>query len=67
VRPPDILLILLSIVIILLAGLSPLFGMHDRAATIAQECKMFYGPSGPDAVAQCMTEMGRQPPAGIVR
>ena len=59
-RPPDIVLILLSIVIIVLAGFGPLFGSRDRPDMIPQECEMFYGPSGPDAVTHCMTEMAQR-------
>ena len=72
-RAPEIVLILLSIVIIGLAGFGPLFAPRDRADTIAQECEMFYGPSGREAVAHCMTEMaqraaeiGRSQPGGSI-
>jgi hypothetical protein len=57
VRPPEIVLILLSIVVLVFAGFGPLFGSHDRHDAISQECEMFYGPSGRDAVARCLTEM----------
>ena len=53
----EIALIVASIAIIALVGFGPLLGAHDRGATIAQECRLFYGPSGAGAVAHCMTEM----------
>jgi hypothetical protein len=58
VRLPEILLILLSIVILVLAGFGPLFGSQDRRRdVIPQECEMFYGPSGRAAVSHCMNQM----------
>jgi hypothetical protein len=66
VRTPDLVVILLSIVVILLAGFGPLFAARDRPDMIPQECEMFYGPSGPDAVANCMREMAQRS-AGITR
>lgn len=65
VRPTEIILILLSIVIMLLAGFGPLFDSPDRSEAVAQECRMFYGSSGPSAVARCMAEMA--PRAGATR
>ena len=59
-RPIDLVLILLGILIIILAGFGPLFGGHDRQERIRQECAMFYGPNGPAAVAHCVTEMTEQ-------
>lgn len=55
----EIALIVVSIAIIAVVGFGPLLGAHDRGATIAQECRLFYGPSGPGAVAYCMTEMAQ--------
>ena len=65
-RPPEILLILLSVVIIVLAGFGPLFGSRNRPDMVPQECELFYGPSGPDAVTHCITEMA-QHSAGLAR
>lgn len=59
-RLPEIMLILVSLAIIVLAGLFPLFGSHERHDTMRQECQMFYGASGPTAVAHCMTEMAQR-------
>jgi hypothetical protein len=60
VRLPEIMLILLSLAIIVLAGFGPLFGSQDRHDTIRQECQMFYGAGGPGAVAHCMAEMAQR-------
>ena len=57
VRLLEIALILASVLIIALVGFGPLLGLHDRRATIVQECQLFYGPSGSGAVAHCMAEM----------
>ena len=63
-RSTDFVLIVLSVVIIGLAGFAPLFGGRDRNDAIRHECEVFYGPSGPDATARCLAEMSdrwRQP------
>jgi len=57
VRSTDLVLIVLSIMIIGLAGFAPLFGARDRNDVIRHECEVFYGPSGPDATAHCLAEM----------
>jgi hypothetical protein len=59
VRLTEIVLILLGLTILILVGFGPLFAARDRYATIRQECELFYGGGGPDAVAHCMTEMAR--------
>lgn len=59
VRLPDIILILLSLTIVVLAGFGPLLGSHGRHDGIPQECQMFYGAAGSGAVAHCMTEMAQ--------
>jgi hypothetical protein len=56
-RVAEIALILLSLTVVLITGFGPLFGSHGRADTVVQECQMFYGPSGPGEVAQCLAEM----------
>jgi len=66
-RPVDIVLILLSILIIVLAGFAPLFPSDGSQDRIHRECEMFYGPNGPDAVIHCMAEMTRHSAAVTVR
>jgi hypothetical protein len=51
------MLILLSLTIIVLAGLGPLFGSHDAHHRIREECQMFYGFGGQGEIAHCVTEM----------
>ena len=56
-RPTEIVLIALSVLIVLLIGFGPLLGPDHSARTIRQECEMFYGPSGVAAVDHCVSEM----------
>jgi hypothetical protein len=60
VRLREITLILLCVAILGWAGLGPLFGSQKRYDTIRQECQMFYGPGGPEAVAYCIAEMAQR-------
>jgi hypothetical protein len=57
-RAVDIVLIALSVLIIALIGLAPLFLTEPPAKRIEQECRLFYGPSS-DAVEACNRHMSR--------
>jgi hypothetical protein len=57
VRLPEIMLILLSLAIIVLAGFGPLFGSGDPHGRIREECQMFYGFGGQGEIAHCVAEM----------
>jgi hypothetical protein len=56
-RTVDVLLITLSVLIITLIGLAPLFPPEPPAKRIEQECRLFYGPSGDAAVEACNSHM----------
>ena len=58
-RAVDIVLITLSVLIITLIGLVPLFPTEPLAKRIEQECRLFYGPSGDAAVEACNERMSR--------
>jgi hypothetical protein len=58
-RAVDIVLITLSVLIIALIGLAPLFLTEPPAKRIEQECRLFYGPSSDAAVEACNRHMSR--------
>jgi hypothetical protein len=45
-RPIEILLVTLSVLVIMLAGFAPLFPSEPPERRIKHECRLFYGPSG---------------------
>ena len=56
-RAVDIVLIALSVLIIALIGLAPLFLTEPPAKRIEQECRLFYDPSGDAAVEASSRQM----------
>jgi hypothetical protein len=54
--------LLLALCIAILAALaSGLWTLSSSAATLIHyECDLFYGPVGPDSVAECLVEMSRR-------
>jgi hypothetical protein len=57
-RPIEILFVTLSVLIIALVGVVPLFPSEPSEQRIAHECRLFYGPSGAAAVETCLNRMG---------
>jgi hypothetical protein len=57
-RPIEILFIMLSVLVIVLVGFAPLFPSEAPEQRIKHECRLFYSPSGNDAVEACLNRMG---------
>jgi hypothetical protein len=57
-RPIEILFVALSVLVIVLVGFVPLFPSDPPGRRINHECRLFYGPSGDDAVEACLNRMG---------
>ena len=57
-RPIEILLVTLGVLVIVLVGFAPLFPWEPPERRIKHECRLFYGPSGYAAVEACLNRMG---------
>jgi len=56
-RPIEILFVTLSVLVIVLVGFG-LFPSEAPEQRIKHECRLFYSPSGNDAVEACLNRMG---------
>ncbi|HTZ34564.1 MAG TPA: hypothetical protein VMB84_00985 [Stellaceae bacterium] len=57
IRPLDLVLIAVSSVIVLVAGLSSVFDGNDVHSRIRQDCELFYRSAGAPAVDNCIATM----------
>jgi len=59
-RPIEILLVTLGVLVIVLVGFAPLFPSEPPERRIKHECRLFYGPSGDAAVEACLNHPDAQ-------